>query len=142
MNSEEATTSARAGLPAAEVVFTVERANRSLVLVRRIVADMVGRYARLAQLRRRAGGAGRSDGRQGLSDEVAALVEQINALNDELAGVGCVLKDLSRGLVDFPARYRGRKVWLCWRLGEPAVAHWHEWEAGAAGRRPIAPDFP
>jgi hypothetical protein len=43
--------------------------------------------------------------------------------------------------VDFPAMHGGRRVWLCWRLDEPAVAHWHGWHSGAAGRMPIGEQF-
>jgi hypothetical protein len=48
------------------------------------------------------------------------------------------LRDIETGLVDFPALVNGRAVWLCWRLGEPDVAWWHELSAGMAGRRPIS----
>ena len=51
---------------------------------------------------------------------------------------GVVLRDLDRGLVDFPARSpSGRDYWLCWVVGEPAVTWWHWPETGFAGRRPI-----
>jgi hypothetical protein len=48
-----------------------------------------------------------------------------------------VVRDLDRGLVDFPAVMDGREVYLCWLLDEPAVDHWHSIEAGFAGRRPL-----
>jgi hypothetical protein len=51
--------------------------------------------------------------------------------------VGCVLKDWRTGLVDFPGVHHGRRVWFCWRLGEPTVAYWHDLDEGYAGRRPI-----
>jgi hypothetical protein len=40
-------------------------------------------------------------------------------------------------LIDFPGELDGRKVWLCWRLGEPAVQYWHDLDAGYAGRQPL-----
>jgi hypothetical protein len=49
-----------------------------------------------------------------------------------------VVRDLERGLVDFPALRDGHEVYLCWLLDEPAVRHWHGVEAGFAGRRPLA----
>jgi len=55
--------------------------------------------------------------------------------------VGCVIKDLDIGLIDFPALYRGREVYLCWQLGEPDIAFWHAVEEGFAGRQPIDRDF-
>ena len=55
-----------------------------------------------------------------------------------LAVDGVVLRDVDRGLVDFPARSpSGRDYWLCWVVGEPAVVWWHWPETGFAGRRPI-----
>ena len=50
---------------------------------------------------------------------------------------GVELKDYFAGLVDFPSRREGRVVYLCWRFGEPAVAYWHELEAGFAGRQKL-----
>jgi hypothetical protein len=57
----------------------------------------------------------------------------------ELEGQGIVLRDLQRGLVDFPARAPdGRGYWLCWLPEEPQVAWWHWPEDGFAGRRPLS----
>ena len=50
---------------------------------------------------------------------------------------GIILRDTDSGLVDFPAEREGRIVQLCWRLGEPRVAHWHEVDAGFANRYPL-----
>lgn len=55
----------------------------------------------------------------------------------ELQAVDVVLRDLDRGLVDFPSRREGREVYLCWEEGEDAVEHWHEPDAGHDGRRPL-----
>ena len=55
--------------------------------------------------------------------------------------IGCVVKDLEIGLIDFPCLYRGKEVYLCWRLGEPDIEFWHPVEAGFAGRRKIDQDF-
>jgi hypothetical protein len=48
-----------------------------------------------------------------------------------------VLRDLDRGLIDFPSLRGGEEVYLCWEEGEPAIGFWHEPEAGFAGRRPL-----
>src|SRR5919108_6251311 len=57
---------------------------------------------------------------------------------ETLERLDIVVRDLERGLVDFPAVIDGREVYLCWLLDEPAVRHWHAVEAGFAGRRPLA----
>jgi hypothetical protein len=55
----------------------------------------------------------------------------------ELQAVEVVLRDVERGLVDFPAVREGEEVYLCWLEGEPEVTHWHPPDAGFAGRRPL-----
>jgi hypothetical protein len=56
---------------------------------------------------------------------------------EALERLDIVVRDLERGLVDFPALRDGREVYLCWLLDEPAVGHWHGVESGFAGRRPL-----
>lgn len=48
-----------------------------------------------------------------------------------------VLRDLDRGLIDFPAIRDGHEVYLCWLDGEPDIGYWHELDAGFAGRAPL-----
>ena len=56
---------------------------------------------------------------------------------EEIEGLGCLLKDLDIGLVDFPCRLGEREVYLCWKLGEPNIRFWHYIEEGFAGRKPL-----
>ncbi len=128
-----------------ERYFTVESANRALVLVRRVVRDIVERYDQLMKLRAQreelsltgAGGPQLEE----LCRRIEATAERLRSLHEELAEVGCELKDWVSGLVDFPALHQGRKVWLCWKLGEERITHWHELHAGYAARQPLGPDF-
>ncbi|HEY6776169.1 MAG TPA: DUF2203 domain-containing protein [Thermoleophilaceae bacterium] len=55
----------------------------------------------------------------------------------ELRQLEVILRDLDRGLVDFPALREGREVYLCWQEGEDEIGFWHEPDAGFAGRRPL-----
>lgn len=55
--------------------------------------------------------------------------------------IGCHVKDLDIGLVDFPTVFRGVEVYLCWKLGEPRIAYWHGTDEGFRGRKPIDQDF-
>ncbi len=57
---------------------------------------------------------------------------------EALERLDIVVRDLDRGLVDFPAVIDGREVYLCWLVDEPAVTHWHAIESGFAGRQPLA----
>ena len=55
----------------------------------------------------------------------------------ELQAREIVLRDLDRGLVDFPSLRGGREVYLCWEEGEDEIGFWHEFDAGHAGRQPL-----
>ncbi|HYQ96502.1 MAG TPA: DUF2203 domain-containing protein [Candidatus Eisenbacteria bacterium] len=68
----------------------------------------------------------------------ARRLEEFRAALHEIASRGCVLRDLDLGLVDFYTMARDRVVCLCWRLGEPRVAHWHPTDEGFSGRKPLA----
>jgi hypothetical protein len=55
----------------------------------------------------------------------------------EIEAIGVQVKDLDVGLLDFPCKVGDEIVLLCWKLGEPAISHWHGTEEGFAGRKPI-----
>jgi hypothetical protein len=66
-------------------------------------------------------------------DRIRQAIEQIQE-------IGCVLKDLDEGLVDFPALLHGNEVYLCWKLGEERIGYWHGLDEGFAGRKPLDKD--
>ncbi len=70
-----------------------------------------------------------------------ALAARLQESLETLQGHGCLVKDLDSGLLDFPTLFRGEEVYLCWRLGEPSITHWHRTEEGFKGRKPIDRDF-
>ena len=124
--------------------FTVESANRTLPLVRRIVEDLVRQYGRwqerLTAFEIAAAGveSARTSETVLLQREVQALAAEIEGYVEELASLGAEAKaPLDAGRVAFPGEIDGRPVYLCWRLGEPSVQHWHELDAGFAGRQPL-----
>jgi hypothetical protein len=59
----------------------------------------------------------------------------------EIDSIGVQVKDLQQGLLDFPSLMDGKPVLLCWKLGEPAIAHWHTEAEGFAGRKPLDSRF-
>lgn len=136
------------------MLFTVDQANRTLPLVQRIVEDVVREHRRWQEkilelelvastAAAAAGGAERpapssSDERvAAIERDAMAVARDIDTFERELEELGIVLKDRRLGLIDFPGEIDGRKVWLCWRLGEPAVQYWHDLESGYAGRQPL-----
>jgi hypothetical protein len=62
---------------------------------------------------------------------------EVRRLLEALQESGIVLRDIDRGLLDFPAVIDGGEVYLCWELGEDEVDYWHELDAGYGGRRPL-----
>jgi hypothetical protein len=123
--------------------FTAEQADRTLPLVGRIVEDIVRVHGEWREVvdeleRERAATDGNRDERvRGLERRAVELARDMDALETELGDLGITLKDRRIGLIDFPGELDGRPVWLCWRLGEPAVRYWHELDAGFAGRQPL-----
>jgi hypothetical protein len=129
--------------------FTQEEANAALALVRPLAERLVRRRRELVRVgselgavRSKVAGNGGSldpehvsrlqSAAERVSSELASLVEELDTL-------GVQVKDLDRGLVDFPAVHpeSGETVLLCWELGEEAVAYWHGLEDGYAGRKPL-----
>jgi hypothetical protein len=127
-------------------IFTPEEANRTLPLVRRIVADIVSTHREIqrihAEYHKRSvrlserGVLSRQD-REALDHRVQECTDQLHAYRRELRSIGCEMKDEGRGLIDFPGKMDGRDVCLCWMLGEEFVGFWHELDAGFAGRKPL-----
>lgn len=129
-------------------LFTVEQANRTLPLVIKIVEDVVRQHRRwrdtILELDLAASAATTDETRartEALEQEVLALAREIDGYQRELEELGIQLKDRRLGLVDFPSEMGGRKVLLCWRLGEPEVQFWHEADAGYAARQPLFPAY-
>lgn len=76
-------------------------------------------------------------GREEDARRLVALAAEITAAVERMNAMGCLVKDLEAGLVDFYAVQEDEPVFLCWQFGEPAVTHWHGLEDGFAGRQPI-----
>ena len=73
-----------------------------------------------------------------LFEEINSLADEYNKLVDKIQGYGCYLKGIDPTLIDFFHTHEGRVVYLCWRLGEPTVSHWHEVGTGYGNRRPLS----
>ena len=73
--------------------------------------------------------------------EMEAHLKQVRESIAEIDAIGVQVKDLETGLLDFPCRVDDQVVLLCWRMGEPAIEHWHTVEAGFQGRQPVDERF-
>jgi hypothetical protein len=129
---------------AARRYFTPSEATRSLVLIRKIVADVVGLYSRMIDLQEElesAQGDGAYDRSESLQRELVESARRLQGFAAELDDVGVELKDWSLGVVDFPCLIDGREAYLCWRHGETAVEYWHEMSQDPSSRQPIGEMF-
>ncbi len=70
-----------------------------------------------------------------------ALAKRLREMVTEIYAFGCQVKDLDRGLLDFPTFYNGDEVLLCWKLGEPDIEYWHGTGEGFRGRKRIDQEF-
>ena len=125
--------------------FTLSEANRTLPLVKRVVEDiasyypgwkdLVSRYELMAANARPDWG--ESPEQLGLKSQIDDVARRINACLVELEQVGCEFKGFEEGLVDFHGKLDDREILWCWKMGEDRITHWHEVDAGFAGRQPI-----
>jgi len=72
--------------------------------------------------------------RRALSDQA---VQRLKDAMAEIESTGALVKDLDKGLIDFPCVVEGETILLCWQLGETQITHWHGMEEGFAGRKPV-----
>lgn len=112
--------------------FTPAEANRTLPLVKRIVADILSKGRELTRL-------APDRAKQEAGDRIQALEQELRDHMLELERIGCSYKDFGfkLGLVDFPASIEGEEVFLCWRSDEQSVAFYHRHSDGYAGRQGI-----
>ena len=117
--------------------FTLDEANKTLPLVKRIVGDIVKIQQRGAELEIALANAAPKD-QSAIQSELGHALERLQAFVKELSRVGCQLKDRKIGLIDFPGRHQERDICLCWKLGEEQIEFWHETDAGYTGRQPVS----
>lgn len=135
----------------ARKLFTIEQANAALPLVRAIMSDLVQLSRDVSERRQRL--AYLTDGsdlfdsnetdpyREELAQVQRDLEEdqlRLQGYADELVELGVEPKSVVEGLVDFPSIIDGREVYLCWKLGESEVRHWHELHVGFSGRHRLS----
>src|SRR3954465_7182968 len=136
--------------------FSLDEANSSLPLVKRVVGDIVKTHALAMKLQHElerqvtAAAASKQTGHAAVTalqqspqnvtmqDQLDTCMAKLEDFVDELSEIGCELKDYQMGLIDFVGRHEGRDVYLCWKLGEESITHWHELDSGFAGRQPVS----
>ncbi|HVA24461.1 MAG TPA: DUF2203 domain-containing protein [Chloroflexota bacterium] len=126
--------------------FTVQEANALLPRVSELIRNLQRQREELGDMQRDYADALERTSSNGHSvaeklteqrRQLELMVEGLNAGIGEIEELGCTVKDVDTGLVDFPGLRDGRIVNLCWRLGEPEVAYWHSLDTGFASRQPL-----
>jgi hypothetical protein len=131
----------------AERYFTPKEANEALDTVRPLVEELVARRRALGETATQRAELGRIVAGNGggvdagnfatLDEEAIREAAEITGLVGRIQELGVLVKDLDRGLIDFPALRGDEEVLLCWELGEDEIAFWHGLEEGFAGRKPL-----
>jgi hypothetical protein len=119
--------------------YTVDQANAALEWVAERLEKLRTAREQLSDEEARAalGEAAPSNGGGAPGRVVSEAFLQLQRTLGELQAMEVVLRDLERGLVDFPAMREGREVYLCWEIGESEIGFWHDIEAGYGGRQPL-----
>ena len=129
-------------------LFTLEEANALLPRVRELILNIQANKQAADEARLehekldeiKAHGNGYEMKREQLLSRIADKVRAIRKDLEALHKIGCQVKDLDMGLVDFPSRREGQIVNLCWLLGEDEIGYWHSLDTGFANRKPLVSD--
>jgi len=119
--------------------YTLEEANALLPKLEPLLGELRDARDRLtdSDLHETLGESAPSNGGGEPGREVGEAFLRVRGMLGVLEPLGLVIRDLDRGLVDFPAILEGTEAYLCWQLGEDEIGFWHGLEDGFAGRRPI-----
>lgn len=119
--------------------YTRDQARAILPEVRRWLTALREVRDRLRELDRRLAqmlGEGRDCGGRTVENSIRGVAE-MQGLLSHFQKREIQVKDLDRGLIDFPAILAGREVYLCWEEGEADIEYWHDLDTGYSGRHPI-----
>lgn len=121
--------------------FTVEEANRLIPQIKAMIEQLRQARRRVLSHRPTAEAVAQKAGGNGGGNEAGAYLSDYSRTLGrglaQLQAMGVVLKDLERGLIDFPHWREGREVYLCWKYGEERIDYWHETDSGYTGRQPL-----
>jgi hypothetical protein len=121
-------------------LFTVKEVNRAIPFLERRLARVHARMRKLAAAAPQPEAALPHTGHEGgdaVPPDYLRGIQELQAEAQALQDQGILVRDLRRGLLDFPSVLDGRKVYLCWVRGEERVGFFHDLEAGFAGRKPL-----
>lgn len=118
-------------------LYSIEEANALLPHLAPTLIELRGSSDEALRIKEVIDQAAITNGGSSKGEKWRKKLARVQELIDRLNEWRIELRDLETGLVDFPAVIDGRPAYLCWRLGEPQVAHWHSPDDGFQGRRPL-----
>ena len=124
----------------AERIFTLAEAQGLVPRLRSILEEVSEEWARIRELHPEIQKARDSAAFDGFSKFGVTYVESVSHLMlliQQIREMGVLIKDVDKGLCDFPYMRQGRVVYLCWQLGEASIEYWHDIETGFSGREPL-----
>jgi hypothetical protein len=120
-----------------EKLYTVVEANSLLPYLAPTLVELREKFEAASLARNEIARLAQRNGGSSERDEWNTNVARVAELLERLEEWQLQLRDVSTGLVDFPAIVQGEEAWLCWRLGEPEVAYWHPRDEGFGSRRSL-----
>jgi len=132
-----------------ERLFTAEEANELIPRLEVLIRDL---QVQAGEMRKRIADLSRFDDKLAQLDlskviarypELRPLASRMSEIASEIQEMGCFLKDIDQGLIDFPFLIEAEGeddddvVFLCWQYGEPRIVAWHSIESGFGQRQPL-----
>ncbi len=119
--------------------FTLEQANELLPALKPLLRELRDSKDRLvdSEAHEALTEAAPTNGGGEPGQQVGEAFLEVRKLLEQLQVAGIVLRDVDRGLVDFPSLRDGREIYLCWELGEDQIEHWHDLQSGYPDRQPL-----
>ena len=125
--------------------FGIDDANAMLTEARPVLEQLRAHRERVAEiqatLQRERETNGSAEHAEQLAEQETELRHVVRRMQEAVAQIdawGITLRDITTGLIDFPALANGRPIWLCWRLGEGNIEWWHEANVGFDHRQPLS----
>ena len=126
-----------------EHIFTRSEASSVLPRLKPLLQDIRGEWLRIKELNpeiQKTREKAMLDGYSPYGVEYVESVSQLMHVMSQVREMGVLIKDLDKGLVDFPYLKHERVVYLCWHLGEESIEYWHETESGFSSEEPLDED--
>jgi hypothetical protein len=123
-----------------EKLFTLAEAQSLVPQLRSVLQEIADEWGRIREMHPEIQKARENAPFDGFSKYGVTYVESVSHLMfliNQIKDMGVLLKDVDKGLCDFPYMRQGRVVYLCWQLGEESISYWHDIETGFGGREPL-----